>query len=182
MGGLTAILGTACFLFAVTGCSGTPAIGIGSVTGSAPIHEPDGVALLDVRQTSERSEPGAIVVTTSGEITDVPNRLSFQSASGKGPFTVHFPCQVPQDNVTLTIDSTTKAEVNCDGGPERSPGSSRLLSSAGSAWTSVVKPKPAYGHSSPRALHSLLASPPTHSHQGFQHAVHFVAKRPKAKR
>ena len=77
---------------------------------------PDIAAFVQELEASTESETGANVGATGGDISDLPSRVNFGSVSGKGPFTVYFTCQVPSGSVTLTLDSTTTTEVDCNSG------------------------------------------------------------------
>lgn len=85
------------------------------LTSCAP-PSPDIAAFVQALETATESEAGTSVGATGGDISDVPSKVNFGGVSGKGPFTVYFTCQVPRGSVTLTLDSTTTTEVDCNAG------------------------------------------------------------------
>ncbi|ALE04764.1 hypothetical protein AL755_03495 (plasmid) [Arthrobacter sp. ERGS1:01] len=89
------------------------------------------MALMEALQTSTESAAGARLVATGGDISEVPNRVSFPDVSGKGPFTVYFTCQVPEGSVTLTLDSGTKTEVDCTAGTKKITGVQQIALAGG---------------------------------------------------
>lgn len=124
------LLGAACLLLVLTGCTPTPA-GDQPSADDVTAQDPRIKVLMDDLQSSTESEVGTRLATAGGGISQVPNAMSFSDISGKGPFTIYFTCEVPQGAVTLTLDSTTETAVNCDEGTKKITGVQQIALTGG---------------------------------------------------
>ncbi|WP_146111859.1 hypothetical protein [Arthrobacter sp. MYb227] len=118
-------------LFALTGCNGAPAP---DGAHSADTGRDQTATIAEFAQAlaiSTESEAGASIGGTAGDISEVPSRVNLGSVSGKGPFTVYFTCQVPRGSVTLTLDSTTTTEVDCNAGTKKITGIQQIALAGG---------------------------------------------------
>lgn len=124
-------VGLSCMLFALTGCNGAPAPGDSHSADTGSDQETKSAAFLQALEKSTKTEAGASVGATGGEISEVPSRVNFGDVSGKGPFAVYFTCQVPSGSVTLTLDSTTTTEVDCNAGTQKITGIQQIALAGG---------------------------------------------------
>lgn len=115
------LVGFSSMLLALSGCS----------SDTVPDQEMKNIAFVQSLEASTESEAGTSVGAIGGGISEVPSRVNLADTSGKGPFTVYFTCEVPNGNVTLTLDSTTTTEVDCNAGIKKITGIQQVALSGG---------------------------------------------------